>query len=268
MPSGKYQSDSMRWLIYSISGFILCTFMLNMMSCQHDPVIGPDSGQPQDTTKIDDTTTVVPPGDTSVTNTVTCDTNKVYFATQILPILVSNCAIPTCHDRITKEDGVIMDSYQNIISTGEIKPNRWTDSELYEVLTVTSGKKAMPPAPRDRLTPQQIALIKKWVDQGATNDSCTTVNTTGCNTKNIMYQAHVNPILKTYCTGCHSGNGASGGINLATHTGVKAAAESGKLYSSIAWSGGAAKMPQNQAQLPACYINQIKAWIDGGRLNN
>ena len=48
---------------------------------------------------------------------VPCDPDSVYFDNQVLPILVSNCAKPGCHDAASHQDGVVLSSYASLMST-------------------------------------------------------------------------------------------------------------------------------------------------------
>ena len=84
-----------------------------IVSCEHD-VVEPDI--PQIISKIDTTTT--------------CDTSKVYFQNDILPILISSCSYSGCHDAGTASEGVILTTYDNVMQSEVIKANSLTDSEL------------------------------------------------------------------------------------------------------------------------------------------
>jgi hypothetical protein len=45
-------------------------------------------------------------------------------------------------------------------------------------------------------------------------------------------------------------------------------AQNGKLYGAVNHSPGYSPMPKGGTKLSACNISKIKAWIDGGSLNN
>ena len=222
-----------------------------MASCTHEPLlpIGPGPGLPTDST-----------------TTKPCDPDSVYFETDILPILISNCAIATCHDAASRQDGVELTSYQAVKNSDIIKLNDPRKSDLYEVITENDPDDVMPPPPRAKLSAEQTALILKWIQQGAKNLSCD--ETGECDITNVTYSATVAPILQTYCTGCHSGSTPSGGISLATHAGVATVAGNGKLYGAISHQSGFVAMPQGGNKLPNCQIDQIKIWIDSGAANN
>lgn len=243
-------------LFWSSLGFALGGALLTE-SCQHDPTFV-EITDPTDTTDnpIDTTNQGTP-----------CDPNKIYFDLQILPILVSNCAMSGCHNDASHQDGVVLTSYQKVMQTADVRPFNLGDSELYEVITDNDPDKRMPPPPAARLSSDQISLISSWISQGAQNLSCDP-GAGGCNTTNVTYSGRVRPVLQTSCIGCHSGSAPSGGINLSTHAGVAAVANNGKLFGAISHQSGFVAMPLGGQKMPQCTIDQLKAWIDAGAPNN
>lgn len=225
-------------------------------ACQHDPVT-PVDPDPTDTMDID----------TMETIGVQCDPDTVYFERDILPILRSNCAKSGCHDAATHEEDIILDSYENVIESDIIKPFNLNGSDMYEVITETDSDKRMPRPPNQRLTNDQIAVIAKWIQQGAQDLTCDE-STGECDTENVTYSGFVAPLLATYCVGCHSGGSPSGNIVLNSHAGVQTVALNGRLEGAITWASGYQQMPRGSAKLSACNINKIKAWINDGAANN
>ena len=238
-------------------------------SCVHEPIL-PEGYVPQDTITTPVDTTTIPPDTVSSGGPVAkpCDPDTVYFERDVLPILISNCAMSNCHDDETKRDGISLTSFGNVIASDEVDPFDLDGSDLYEVLVETDPDKAMPPPPRDVLSQSEIDIIAKWITQGAQNLTCTEDTTRGCNTENVSFSSTVFPILDMHCTGCHSGNDARGNVKLDSYGEVKKKADDGGLYGSIAHLSGYAKMPRNANKLPDCDIAQIKAWIDAGAENN
>jgi hypothetical protein len=97
----------------------------------------------------------------------------VEFNRDIRPILSNICF--TCHGpdqnarkadlRLDTQEGALEDRGTHKI----IVPGKPTESELFRRISATSEKRRMPPANHTRqLTPRQIALIGKWIEQGAT----------------------------------------------------------------------------------------------------
>ncbi|MHA8094990.1 hypothetical protein ACMH5Q_08845 [Aquirufa lenticrescens] len=229
------------------------------VSCLNDK----NAPSPNQPIVVDTTTATNPvlPAGPAVTS---CSPDTVYFQQTILPLITSNCAMSGCHDAISKKDGVILTDYTNIMR--EVKVASPTSSDLYKCLNET-GKDRMPPAPAAEFSLANKALVLKWIQQGAKNNSCvaTTVN---CDTTGVSFSATVFPTLKTYCTGCHSGATPSAGIDLNSHAAVKVYAANGKLMGSINHSAGYKPMPSSTSKLGTCEISQIKAWIAEGTLNN
>jgi uncharacterized membrane protein len=189
--------------------------------------------------------------------------NGVCFETEVLPILKTNCAKSGCHDAATRQKGIVLDNYANIMAKGVVVGNA-ANSKIYKVLFET-GQDKMPLAPNPDLTAAQKATIGKWINEGAKN----TVNcSSNCDTTLFKYSANIQPILAANCVGCHSGAGASGGVNLSTYANVKAIATAGQLIGAITHAQGFSPMPKNGAKLPECQITQLKKWVAAGALNN
>jgi uncharacterized membrane protein len=222
-----------------------------------------DDMMPIDTTGVDTTDN---PVDTTGMGTP-CDSNTVYFSKQILPILQSNCAFSGCHDAASAQDGVILESYEQVIQTADVRPFDLNGSDLYEVITEDDEDKRMPPPPNARLTSGQIQLIAQWILQGAENLDCDE-NAGECDTENMSFSTNIQPVITNNCLGCHSGGAPSGGINLSSYSGVKAVADNGRLLGAIKREPGFSPMPQGGDQLSPCTIDQFTAWIMDGAPNN
>lgn len=102
----------------------------------------------------------------------TCHPDTVYFKRDILPLLLSSCAYAGCHDAATAMDGVKLDNYENVMATADVKPGNPNSSDLYEVLVEDDEDKRMPRPPFPRLSNEQIAMVRKWIQQGAKNNDC------------------------------------------------------------------------------------------------
>lgn len=249
--------------------FMVAGFMIFMPACVHDPTLPIDPG-PIDTTgnPIDTTGNPIDTSNNVDTTGVPCDPNVVYFEVQILPILRSNCAKSGCHDAITHQEGIILDSYENVMNADVVRPGRPDNSDLFERITDDDLDDRMPPLPNDQLTNEQINLIRKWIQSGAEDITCNP-NYGSCNSTNMSFNGDIVPILNTNCVGCHSGIAPSGGVTLNTYEGVRTVALSGKLSGVISWTPGFPQMPKGAAQkLPDCTIQKINSWINDGAQNN
>ncbi len=245
------------WVVLiTISGY----FMLQNTGCTHEPIF---------TDPIDPIDTIGNPIDTfpiDTTDFVPCDDHVVYFEYDVLPILISNCSVPGCHDDATHEKDIILTSYAKVMSTGKVKPYDLYDSDIYEVITEGDEDKWMPPSPRVRLNQQQIDVIATWISQGAQNLTCDLDPV--CNITNVSFAQTVYPIIERNCRGCHSGPAPSGSISLENYTAIRSVAQSGKLYGVTARLPGFIPMPRNRGPLQSCEVAQIKSWIDAGMQEN
>lgn len=234
--------------------FVFITSLIGLISCKHD--VGAVAGN-------GDSGNGVGTGGGTGGGT-TCDSTKVYFQQQVLPILLSNCTMSGCHDVASHKEGVILTSYQYVMTTGGIRSGRPLDSELYEMITETDPRKKMPPAPNAPLSTQQIQLIYNWIQQGAQDLSCQDL----CSANNFTYSGAIRNIISNKCQGCHSGGTPHGEIDLGTYSGVKAKVDDGRLWGAVNHLAGFSPMPKNGNKLSICEIDQIKNWIAAGASNN
>jgi cytochrome c5 len=193
-----------------------------------------------------------------------CEPGLVYFQEQILPLLKSNCAMPDCHKGPYGQDGIVLDSYESIMASGIVNAGNADDSDLYDVLVDSDPDDRMPPPPNAPLSALQIQLIKDWINQGAMNTTCPDNE---CNMENITFSGTIDPILSTFCKGCHGSVNPNAGVQLLTYSQVKAVADDGRLHGVLSPGSGYSSMPPNGSLTP-CKIDQIKAWIEAGAPNN
>jgi cytochrome c553 len=199
-----------------------------------------------------------------VTNSMNCDPDTVYFVNDILPIMISNCTMSGCHDVTSHKEGVILNSYSNIMSTADVEPGKAASSDLYKVLIKSDPDEVMPQPPLSPLSASQIAMVKKWIEQGARNNSCSSCDTAG----EMKYSMHIVPVLQANCTGCHSASSAGGGIDLTNYAGVQLIAANASLMGSIKHIAGYSAMPKNGSKLSDCEIIKIQKWVSNGSQNN
>jgi uncharacterized membrane protein len=215
--------------------------------CKHDPIT------PLITDDLPDTTQG-------------CDPSTVYFVNDVLPIFNSNCALSGCHNAASAQDGVVLDTYANIMNTGDVRPGDPGGSDVYKAITEDDIDKRMPPVYANQLTQDQINTIYNWIAQGAKNNAC--VETSPCDTLSVSFANDIQPMLTTYCLGCHSGSFPSGGISLSGHSNVLVHATNGSLLGSVSHLAGFSPMPIAQAKLNDCNIALIRNWIAQGASDN
>ncbi|MBX9783666.1 MAG: hypothetical protein K2X48_10275 [Chitinophagaceae bacterium] len=134
-----------------IAAIVVC--MMLMHACRHDTLI-PGGTPPPGITP--------PPAGASV----------ICFETNVLPIFVSNCAKPGCHNSVTRAKNLRFDNYTEIMKS--IRANEPNNSNAWKVMNETRADKIMPPPPAAPLTKAQKDSVYKWIVQGA-------LNTTNCN---------------------------------------------------------------------------------------
>lgn len=244
---------------YALLTFFVVIFLsLSTPACKHDPGF-PGGSDPTDTTGNPIDTTGNPGGNTG--SGVPCDPDSIYFQNQILPILVSNCTQSGCHNATDHEDGVILTSYQSLMSTVEhVTDNNWGENKLMKVLLEDDPDDRMP-YQKPPLPQAQINLIGAWIQQGAKNNGCNE-NYGSCETAGVTYTTFVQSLVQARCQGCHSGATPQGGINLTTYSNVKSLALNGKLYGAVTRTTN--WMPSGGTKLDQCTIDKLKAWVDAG----
>ena len=99
----------------------------------------------------------------SLTCSIGIAAEPVDFSHDILPVLKSRCA--DCHANGTYEGGVSFDTREALLGSKVVVPGNAPQSELIHRVTSEDPDLRMPPD-GDPLTADQIALLRKWIDQG------------------------------------------------------------------------------------------------------
>jgi hypothetical protein len=232
----------MKSTLLIIFGLITCfTF-----SCKHEPYVSSTDENPIDTT------TPPPPADT-----------MVCFKTQILPLFQGSCALSGCHDSTTHEEGLILNNYPGIMD--EIIAFQPTEGKIMRSILTNDPDKKMPRYPGDPISADELALINRWINQGALNNpNCGN----DWDTTNFAYNANIRPLMQTYCNNCHSGNFPSAGISTSTHSALYTIAINGKLRGSVDHQSGYVGMPYQAGLMPSGARTIIRKWVLAGAPNN
>lgn len=198
------------------------------------------------------------------TDTTGSNDSTVCFSRDVLPILISNCTMAECHDADRPEEDINLTSYLSIMNGKKsiVTPGRPNDSKLYESLVEDESDERMPPPPRS-LSQAQIDLIAKWIREGAKDRDCST-DPVACDTANVLYATHVQPLMAQHCTGCHGGAAPEAGIDLSQRSTVETYARNGLLVGTMSHSIGFLKMPPSGPRVSDCTIGTVKAWISQG----
>jgi hypothetical protein len=249
---------SERTLTFGVTALFVAAILLMLLlpSCKHEPPLaleeipgnGGGPGPQPEPEPVD-----------------TCDPNTVYFEQQVLPLLISNCAVPGCHDQATSDnDHIRITSYASLMNSDIIEMDDPFDSDLWEVINDNDPDDRMPRPPQNPLTPDQIDLIEAWLEQGAQNNSCVS----GCDTTNVTYSGTIVPLVQNRCQGCHSGGQPQGGLDFTSWAVLNTVAMDGRLAGAIQHQDPYTYMPPTGAMLPQCRIDQILIWIGEGAPNN
>ncbi len=88
---------------------------------------------------------------------------KVDFAKDVLPILRQNCV--GCHGPAQQSSGMRLDRKSAVISRRGVVPGSSENSFLFHRISGSAYGMQMPPT--GALRPEQVNIIKTWIDQGA-----------------------------------------------------------------------------------------------------
>jgi WD40 repeat protein len=100
-------------------------------------------------------------------------TTTVDFEREVVPFLRDNCL--SCHCKTTTKGGLNMETPELMVKGGDtgpaVKPGHGAESLLLQAAAHQDDDLKMPPrdnkAKAKNLTPQQLALLRLWIDQGA-----------------------------------------------------------------------------------------------------
>lgn len=235
---------------HSRTALCMVLTMVILVACVHEPVLGPEVSE-------------VPNNGGSAGS---CDPNTVYFEQQVLPILISNCAVPGCHNAATNDnDDIQITSYATLMNSDIVRQDDPLNSDLWEAINETDPDRRMPRPPQNALTAGQKDLIQRWLVQGAQNTSCADAS---CDTANVSYSGTIAPLVAQRCGGCHGGGSPQGGLDFSSWAVLNSVAIDGRLAAAIQHQAGAPAMPPFSTQLPDCRIDQFLIWIEAGAPNN
>ena len=103
----------------------------------------------------------------------TAPPEKISFYRQIRPILQANCA--GCHQSAKASGDYRMTTFATLLRGGgsgeaAIVPGKPEKSYLVELITAVDGKAEMP-KDKPPLATQDVALLRRWIEEGAVDDS-------------------------------------------------------------------------------------------------
>jgi WD40 repeat protein/mono/diheme cytochrome c family protein len=100
-------------------------------------------------------------------------TTAVSYYRDVLPILQANCH--GCHQPAKASGALELTAFKNLLTAGEsgtpaIVPGKPDESFIVEQITPTEGEAAMPQG-KSPLEASHIALIRRWIEEGARDDT-------------------------------------------------------------------------------------------------
>ncbi|MFM7150710.1 MAG: c-type cytochrome domain-containing protein, partial [Gemmataceae bacterium] len=105
----------------------------------------------------------------------------VSYYRDIRRVFQQNCQ--GCHQPAKAQGGYVMTSYDQMLKAGDsgkpaVVPGQPENSELVAQIVPHEGKKPLMPKNRDALLAADVDLVKRWIREGAKNDTPTSVQDT------------------------------------------------------------------------------------------
>ena len=102
------------------------------------------------------------------------NTGQISYFKQIRPLFQAHCQ--GCHQPAKDKGGYIMTDFKNLLAGGDdegpaIVPNKISESSIVELIIPEENGKAAMPRGKKPLHSTEIELIKKWISQGAKDDT-------------------------------------------------------------------------------------------------
>lgn len=99
---------------------------------------------------------------------------QVSYYRDVRPILQQHCQ--GCHQPAKAQGGYVMTSYADLLKKSDrdnpgIVPGKADKSELYLQIVPHEGKPPRMPREKEPLTDRDVRLIKRWIEQGAIDDT-------------------------------------------------------------------------------------------------
>ena len=216
---------------------------------------------------------------------------SVVFAAQIRPILASRCY--PCHGPDIQQHGLRMDSLQGLLMGGMngkvVIPGNSQESHI--VRRLLGLEQPQMPYGGPPLPPEQIDLIRKWIDEGAPGPDSTEPIVTAALPANDVPAAHsgteklvdfnrdIRPILSDACFTCHGPEEKSRQGNLRLDSKDNVFAErrgyriivpgnstGSRLYQKVSSKDDGFRMPPawSGRSLTPKQIELFRQWIDQG----
>src|SRR5262245_38161772 len=122
--------------------------------------------------------------------------DRIDYTRDIKPILTKRCI--TCHGAEKQRSGLRLDTAKAALAGGNSGPiiaaGKSAASRIIHAVTGTHDAPAMPPK-GPRLDGKEIALLRRWIDEGAKAPASEIVQTTNPKSKHWSFQLITRPTL-------------------------------------------------------------------------
>ena len=185
------------------------------------------------------------------------------FRKDIQPILAQNCV--GCHQGNAAPAELRLDTPEGFLKGGTsgeaFVPGDAEKSLVVLRISDPNGNNRMPPG--GQLSPEQVGLIRTWINQGAKADVT------------VDFVTQVQPIFRDSCYACHSGNEPQSQLHLdnlamalkGAATGpviIAGSSKESRLLQRVRGEGGEPRMPLVGTPLTNNQITLVEKWIDQG----
>ena len=194
----------------------------------------------------------------------------VSFDREVLPLLEMRCN--ECHHPEKQRGGLDLTRIETIRRGGDelgaaIVPGKPEESPLIQVLI--GAREPKMPEKGDPLTASEIELLRRWIAEGAKDDSPV------FSSEDVaFFEKEIRPVLSNRCFKCHAGDDAEHGLRLTSRHGILSggqrgpAAVVGDAEASLLMEAIAARwrlrMPQNGDKLSEAQVAAFARWIAKG----
>ena len=220
------------------------------------------------------------------------------FKQHVLPIMEERCF--SCHNApydkngrtIHPKAGLRLDTHEWVmkgnLDNTVVEAGNLADSYLYEVVTLDEDDDMFMPPKGGPLSPEQIDVLKRWIEEGAKASSGGGAVASSDMSNGISFHDHIFPLIEERCLDCHSEpyvkNGRTihpkAGLRLDTYESIiegnldgtiveKGNADESTLYAVITLDSDDPEiMPPKGDPLTEEEINMFKQWIIEGAKEN
>lgn len=187
---------------------------------------------------------------------VPVEAQEICFQRQVLPIFTSYCSRVEggCHD--AGNPRVALVEYMGIMNG--IQEGNADGSWFFHVIG-----RGMPPGAEPQLSADQLAVLRKWIEQGARNTNCEEVN---CDSTHVRFAGDVDRIFADYCNGCHNSVVFPNSRSFSTLDMVRQAVRKNpeRFLRSISYEPGPQVNMPPTFKMNDCDLHRLETWIHAG----